>query len=261
MTRDAMQILDTTHARRPLSRTAILILALAAVFVLVAPLWAQSPEPDQGLLDRPQLEQQLALAERENRAQDAAAIRQRLRDGDFQVGDRIVVTVQGETFLTDTFTVRTGRVVTFPNLPDISLQGVLRRELNDHLKREIGKYVRDPSVKATSLIRIAVMGEVQRPGYYSVPSDFLASDAIMAAGGPTPLAELKKSTLRRGNSTILDRAGMQQAIASGATLDKLDVRPGDELVVGKKTVRNWQTIAYIVGSALGVIGAVAALAN
>ena len=261
MTRHAMQSLDTTHSSRPLSRTAIWILALAAALVLVAPLWAQATATDQGLLNRPQLEQQLALAERDNRSLEAAAIRQRLRDGDFQVGDRIVVTVQGETFLTDTFTVRTGRTISFPNLPDISLQGVLRRELNDHLKREIGKYVRDPSVKATSLIRIAVMGEVARPGYYSVPSDYLASDAIMAAGGPTPLAELKKSTLRRGNSILLDRAGMQQAIAAGATLDKLDVRPGDELVVGKKTQRNWQTIAYIVGSALGIVGTIIALSN
>lgn len=256
-----MQSLDTNHSPRPLSRTAIWIIALAAALVLVAPLWAQSPENDQGQLNRPQLEQQLALAERENRSQEAAAIRQRLRDGDFQVGDRIVVTVQGETFLTDTFTVRTGRMVSFPNLPDISLQGVLRRELNDHLKREIGKYVRDPSVKATSLIRIAVMGEVARPGYYSVPSDYLASDAIMAAGGPTATAELKKSTLRRGDSVLLDRAGMQQAIASGATLDKLDVRPGDELVVGKKTTRNWQSVAYVVGSVLGIVGAIAALSN
>lgn len=261
MTGHAMQTIDSTHPTKPITRMALWAFLLAAALILAAPLWAQAEEEDQGLLSRKQLEAQLAAAERDSRSQEAAAIRQRLSEGDFQVGDRIVVTVQGETFLTDTFAVRAGRVVTFPNLPDISLQGVLRRELTDHLTREIGKYVRNPSVKATSLIRIAVMGEVARPGYYSVPSDFLASDAIMAAGGPTALAELKKTELRRGNSVLLTRAGMQQAIASGATLDKLDVRPGDEFVVGKKTQRNWQTIAYVAGSVLGLVGAIAALAN
>jgi protein involved in polysaccharide export with SLBB domain len=261
MTGHAMQTIDSTQATKPATRIALWAFLLAAALILAAPLWAQADGNDAGLLSRQQLEAQLAAAERANRAQEVAAIRQRLQDGDFQVGDRLVVTVQGETFLTDTFAVRAGRVVTFPNLPDISLQGVLRHELTDHLTKEIGKYVRNPSVKATSLIRIAVSGEVTRPGYYSVPSDFLASDAIMAAGGPTPLAELKKTILRRGNSVLLDRAGMQKAIASGATLDKLDIRPGDEVVVGKKTQRNWQTIAYVAGSVLGLIGAIAALAN
>jgi polysaccharide export outer membrane protein len=241
-------------------------LALLATLLLSAPLQGQSSSSGtNGALTRQQLEASAAAAEREAstdaQRQEAAAIRQRLRDGDFQVGDRVVVSVQGETFLTDTFTVRAGRMISIPNLPDISLQGVLRSELANHLTREIGKYVRDPSVRATSLVRISVMGEVSQPGFYAVPADFLASDVIMAAGGPTQLADTRKSELRRNNKVLIKRQALQQAITNGETLDRLDIRAGDELVVGRKTQRDWRTIAYVSGSVLGLIGAVIALVN
>ncbi len=250
----------TPPVRRRLN---VLGLAVPLALLLGSPATAQSSS-DQGALTRAQLEAQATAAERdggEARRKEAAAIRERLRDGDFQVGDRIVVTVQGETFLSDTFAVRAGRVVTFPNLPDVSLQGVLRSELAEHLTREIGKYVRSPTVKATSLVRIAVTGEVASPGFYSVPADFLASDAIMAAGGPTNNADLQKSVLRRGSTVLYDRVAFQRAIANGETLDRLNVRAGDEVVVGEKKRRNWGTMAYVAGSILGLIGAVVALGN
>jgi hypothetical protein len=263
-------ILHSRVTRATAGRRAGVMAFLLAVLVGAGGLAAQSQ--DNGALSRAQLEQLAAEAERdassassgtarEQRRKEAETIRQRLRDGDFQVGDRIVVTVQGETFLTDTFTVRAGRVVTLPNLPDISMQGVLRSELASHLTREIGKFVREPSVKATSLIRIAVMGEVSQPGFYAVPADFLASDVIMAAGGPTPNAEMKKSIMRRGGTVVLDRTELQKAIADGRTLDMLDVRPGDELVVGRRVQRDWRSIMYVVGAAVGLIGTVVALAN
>jgi protein involved in polysaccharide export with SLBB domain len=227
------------------------------------PLAAQEATPvDQNnTLTRTELEAQAATAERANDATKAAAIRERLRDGDFKVGDRVVITVQGETFVTDTFTVRTGQTISLPNLPDISLRGVLRAELTDYLTREIGRYIRNPSVKTTSLIRVAVLGEVSNPGFFSVPADYLVSDVIMAAGGPTALADLKKSELRREQKVVLDKDDMQQAIASGTTLDRLDVRPGDEFRVGQQKKIDWWTAARTVGAVLGVVGTIIALTN
>lgn len=272
--RATMKTIDTIHHSRVTPTRAGRAVAVAA---FVATLLAGGGElvaqnNDNGALSRTQLEQLAAEAERDatsassssvrdQRRKEAETIRQRLRDGDFQVGDRVVVTVQGETFLTDTFTVRAGRLLSLPNLPDISMQGVLRSELASHLTREIGKFVREPSVKATSLIRIAVLGEVSQPGYYAVPADFLASDVIMAAGGPTAMAEMKKSELRRSGSVVVSKNELQRAIASGRTLDMLDVRPGDELVVGRRVQRDWRSIMYVVGAAVGLVGTIAALGN
>ncbi len=164
---------------------------------------------------------------------EAAMVERRLSEGDFQVGDQIEVAVVGDTGLTGTFTILPGRVVAFPNLPPISLQGILRSESSEYLTREIGKYVKNPQVLIqASYIRIAVLGAVVRPGFYNLPADRLVSDAIMAAGGPTPATDVGKTIVRRGNQQVISREQVQQAVAAGQSLDHLNLNGGDELVVG-----------------------------
>ncbi|NNG16368.1 MAG: polysaccharide biosynthesis/export family protein, partial [Gemmatimonadales bacterium] len=97
-------------------------------------------------------------------------LQDRLTNGDFQVGDRVALTVLQDPTLTDTFTVKVGRTITLPNIPDISLHGVLRSEVEEHLSAELSKYLREPTVEAVALIRIAILGSVGRPGYYAVPA-------------------------------------------------------------------------------------------
>ena len=99
---------------------------------------------------------------------EAALIRQRLRNGDFHTGDRVFLEVEGDAALSDTFTVGEGRILTLPLVGDIGLEGVLRSELEPHLRRELGHFLRDPVVKARALIRISIFGEVGQPGFYVV---------------------------------------------------------------------------------------------
>ena len=63
----------------------------------------------------------------------AAELRTRLRSGDFQPGDRIIVVTRGDSMSVDTVTVQSDRTVVLQNLPPISLDGVLRSELQDYL--------------------------------------------------------------------------------------------------------------------------------
>jgi hypothetical protein len=90
---------------------------------------------------------------REQARRSADLVRARLTDGDFQVGDRIVLTVQQQPEMSDTLTVRSGRVVTIPVVGDLSLAGVLRAELNDYMHEHVARYVRDPTVRTETLIR------------------------------------------------------------------------------------------------------------
>jgi hypothetical protein len=89
----------------------------------------------------------------------------------FQVGDRILLSVEGDSALTDTFTVVAGPVLRLPQIGDISLASVPRSGIEPYLTRELGRYINDPVVSARALIRISVMGEVARPGFYAVPID------------------------------------------------------------------------------------------
>src|SRR5687767_3898429 len=89
-------------------------------------------------------------------AEGRQAIQARLTNGDFQVGDRIVLQVVDEPTLTDTFAVRSGRTLSMPNLPELTLTGVLRSEVDSFLTQKIGEHIRNPQVDAIALVRVAV---------------------------------------------------------------------------------------------------------
>src|SRR5947208_10282534 len=149
----------------------------------------------------------------------------------FQVGDRILLHVEGDSALTDTFTVVAGPALRLPAIGEISLAGVRRSDLEAHLTRELGRYIKDPVVQARALIRVSVVGEVIRPGYYAVPTDLVLADALMLAGGATKDARVDRLSILRGSSSLWSGNQLQTEIARGATLDHLGIRAGDRLQV------------------------------
>jgi protein involved in polysaccharide export with SLBB domain len=195
------------------------------------------------------------------RLAEAKAIRQRLDVGDFVTGDRIVVIFRGDSARTDTLVVRSGQHVSFRTLPELSLEGVLRSELKDHLVQHVSRYLRNPQLIVIPLLRVSVLGQVTRPGYYPLSSDALVSDAIMAAGGPTPLADLERTRVSRGGRELLSEKELRVAMQNGRTLDDLGVHEGDEIVVGKRPERNWNLVISFITAGLGVLTGVALLAR
>jgi len=162
---------------------------------------------------------------------ELALVRKRLVDGDFQSGDRVFLIVEGEQVLSDTFTVDDGRSITLPNLGVISLHGVLRAELEDSMRAKLSFYIRDPVIHARALIRIAVLGEVNRPGYYLVPPGSQIEDVLMTAGGPTRDSNVRGMTIQRTDGQSWSSDDIHRAIADGRTLDQLGIRSGDQLVM------------------------------
>jgi protein involved in polysaccharide export with SLBB domain len=185
---------------------------------------------------------------------EAGAIRERLTNGDLRIGDRFVMrlTVGGTTGL-DTVVVRDSMLVTLsPSLvsilgviPDLSMRGVLRSELQEVVERHVRKFIREPVVRVNALTRVSVMGAVGRPGFYFLDPDRLLADAITAAGGPGASADLERTTVRRDGREIIGQKYARQALREGRTLDQLMIRSGDVITVGTKKERNWASIAQI----------------
>jgi protein involved in polysaccharide export with SLBB domain len=163
--------------------------------------------------------------------EEANLVRERLRDGDFQVGDQVSLAIEGEQGMPLTLTVGPGRVLTIPNFGELSLAGVLRSELQEKAHAHIAKYVQSPVVQTRPLIRVAVIGQVGRPGFYVLPAESLISEAIMAAGGPAPNAAMNKARIERGAQRIWEGKILHQAISDGRTLDQMSLRSGDQLVL------------------------------
>ncbi|HYS21692.1 MAG TPA: SLBB domain-containing protein [Gemmatimonadales bacterium] len=186
------------------------------------------------LATRQQLESALALFEQGRGGgspREAALIRGRLERGDFQLGDRIFLRVDGEAQLSDTFTVGPGPALGLPQVGAVPLQGLLRSELPERLGAYLARFIRDPVVQVRPLIRILIEGEVVRPGYYAVPPQLPLADAIGAAGGLTQRAKANAIRVERGSSEIWGGDLLREALGRGYSLDQLNIGAGDRLFV------------------------------
>ncbi len=175
----------------------------------------------------------------------------------FQVGDRILLLVDGDSTLTDTFTVVAGPAIELPVIGTVSLAGVARSGIEDHMRRQLARYLKDPVVHARALIRLSILGAVTRPGFYAVPTDLVLADALMVAGGPTQDARVEKLRVQRGADRLWSGAKLQAAIARGATLEDLGLRAGDRIDVPRG--RDVESTVRIVGALVTIPVAVCVL--
>ena len=91
-----------------------------------------------------------------------------------------------------------------------------------------------------------------RQGFYQIPADVRADDAIMAAGGPAPDADLKKVFVRRGTTEIWTQDALLEAMRQGLTLDQLNLRAGDELVLDPRKRPGGVSFFTVVGAIGGL---------
>jgi len=225
------------------------ILLLAAT---PAALVGQSDSPaDRPLATRGQLETALRAA---GPSDVGVRIKTRLSEGDFRRGDQIVLEVQSESMLTDTFTVGGQRELLLPppTVGTLSLRGVLRSELQDKMTEYVGRFRQNPVVRAYPLIRLSVQGEVARGGVYAIPADGRLADALMAAGGATQFAKTNRMYIERGGNRVWEGSSFEM------TIDELGLRDGDQIVVGGNrpggSSENLRLVALLVSIAGGLYG-------
>ncbi|CAN5634313.1 hypothetical protein BH23GEM3_BH23GEM3_13820 [soil metagenome] len=246
------------------------------MLLLAIPVWAQSAAPvdaarlhatreslQQLMLSYEQAAQSPSLsAEEQVRARaEAALIRSRLQEGDFQAGDEIALVLEGYADLSTTYTVDPNRSIALPMVGTIPLHGVLRSELQGHVEQNVGRYIRDPRLRTESTIRLMVLGGVGRPGYYAVPSNALVTDVITMAGGTTGGSRLTKIRIERDGDRLIGDRPLQDAIIAGRTLDQLSVRAGDQVIVPGPRGQNLRAALGWVGAAGSAIWAITRIAR
>jgi protein involved in polysaccharide export with SLBB domain len=189
----------------------------------------------------------------------AAAQGERRADGDdFRPGDRILLRVEGEQQLTDTFTVHEGPALELPAIGRVSLAGVSHTELEPYLKQQLAKYLKSPVIRARALLRVGIIGELARPGYYNVPSDALVSDLLTVAGGPTNNSKTDNAKIERAGATVVKSDSLRRAFASGLTVSQVGLHSGDNLFVprAQDSEHVWRIVAIIVTIPAAIAGIV-----
>jgi protein involved in polysaccharide export with SLBB domain len=254
----------------PISSSVSLVRLAAVLSLALVTSWAsanaqESAEPSaarrdlQALAERVESEAVAAtdVAARARLQAQAQALRLRLAEGDFQVGDRIVLEVAGDSTLPDTLSVRSGLMLSLGEYGDVSLRGVLRPDLHQHLTTALARYIREPRVQALTLVRVAVLGAVARPGYSHGAGDALMTDLVMLAGGPSSEGDLARISVRRNAGELIGDEAVRTAVASGRTVTDLGLRAGDEIVVGERKRRSFsgmlQILSAISAVAIGLV--------
>lgn len=210
---------------------------------------------------RASLEAEAAAAEAGNRKDDAWVLRQRLLHGDFREGDRIVVTFLGPPAVVapgprnDTLTLRPGKILSFPQMGDLSLEGVLRSEVTGKITAHLGRYVKDPELRITPLIRLSMLGRVRMPGTFYTTLDVRISDLLTQGGAGGPTGDFSTVVIRRGAEILWKAEDTQVALREGLSLEQLRLQPGDEIVVEADESKgfDWTRTLQIGMSLLGTI--------
>jgi len=223
------------------------------------------PAPGRPMATRAEL-QQLAAGLQVNAHSDAALlarVRTRLALGDFRPGDRVRVSVQQDSTLTDTFVVTSDTMLRLrsPAVGAMALRGVLRSELDDSVRHFVARFVVNPVVHAEPLLGIAIEGGVLRAGFYHVAADARLGDAVMAAGGATADARMDKLRVVRDGKTVLQGHALDVAIANGMTVDGAGVEDGDRIVVPQRGAGDLLSGINLLWALVSIAGGIYALSR
>ncbi len=144
-------------------------------------------------------------------------------------GDVVRIQVWGHEELSGEFPVDENYNLLFPLVGSINVRNVSVGQLRERLNTELGQLFQRPFFTLTPLFRVAVLGEVLKPGLYSVDPTLTVLDLLALAGGPTRQANQKKMQLIRGGEAL--HVPMDPASIARSTLRELGVHSGDQLVM------------------------------
>jgi len=176
----------------------------------------------------------------------------------FLVGDQISLQVEGDTQFTHTFTVAQGPALMLPVIGAIPLAGVQRADVESYLTQQLGRYLKNPSLHAKALVRLSILGEVERPGFYAVPADVVIGDALMVAGGPTRDAKFRDARIERDGQQVWTGDTLREAVAKGLTIDQMNLHTGDQIFVPREVRKDsestWRIIGILVTLPVAIYG-------
>lgn len=165
-------------------------------------------------------------------------------------GDVVRIEVRDEPSLGGQFQVGEDGLVLIPVIGLVPVAGRPFDEVRDDVRRAYTTQLSDPVLRITPLTRVAVLGEVMRPGVFHIEPTQTLADLLAMVGGLTPFADRGKVMLLRDGATIRVRIDPEDASLSRR------LRSGDRIMVGR---RGWlsEHLAIFVSAAASVAAAAA----
>lgn len=149
-------------------------------------------------------------------------------------GDELLIRAWGQIDVNYPVTVdRTGSIY-LPKVGAISVAGVRYDQLNDVVRTAIGKVFKNFNVSVTlgrlRSIQVFVVGQVRRPGNYTISSLSTLVNALFASGGISNRGSMRQIELKRQGKTITT-FDLYDLITRGDKSRDSQLLPGDVIYV------------------------------
>jgi polysaccharide export outer membrane protein len=165
---------------------------------------------------------------------DAAPVAESLRIG---AGDLLNISVMREPDLERRVRVRDSGEVSLPLVGDVAVQGLSAADAAKAVEKRYldGQFLKHPDVSVFieefATQQVAVLGQVGKPGSYSLPAARSLIDVLAMAGGLTEIAD-RHITIERASHAASAEVFLSNR-ADDALEANVQVFPGDKVVVPK----------------------------
>lgn len=105
----------------------------------------------------------------------------------------------------------------------------LARRIRDDLFNDLTIKPPIEQIFCMPLIRVAVLGAVQRPGSYLIRAKDSLWELVTLAGGPANTADVRKIRVMRGGRTV--SKNLLEGFENAHSLEQLGVRSGDQVIM------------------------------
>lgn len=120
-------------------------------------------------------------------------------------GDEVKLLLWGRVNAQYNLTVDRDGKITVPQIGPLFVAGMTFEDMSKHVIKQAEQIVGtnvDISMGSLKTIPIFVLGDVRRPGSYTIGSFATLTDALLMAGGPTEIGSMRKIQLKRKERTI-----------------------------------------------------------
>ena len=147
--------------------------------------------------------------------------------------DVLAINVWKEPELSRTVPVRPDGKITLPLVGEIQASGLTPHKLQDNLADGFKAYVSNPEVtvivQEVKSLKFNIVGEISRPGSYTLTQPMTVLDAIAVGGGLRDFAKASRIYVLRDNARL--PFNYKQVIRGKRLSDNVELKPGDTIVV------------------------------
>jgi polysaccharide export outer membrane protein len=157
--------------------------------------------------------------------------------------DAVDIVIWRQPDLSGKYFVDTDTSLNIPLIGEFNVKDIAIDSLETLLDNEFHKYYGDIFLNFYFLFRINIFGEVKLPGYYYVKSGDNLADLLAQAGGPSEQGNL--NNLRILNVGSVRTVNLEKILRSGRDIEKLNLRPGDVVMVPRRfmsALQEWGVI-------------------